>query len=113
MTLFSRGPLSGRLGNRPVGDRRTLRTSLRRWVRYIIVMDNKTPPPLTDEERAILAARHEEARASAAIEGFHFTHEDDRLFAWIDEQRLSGDERRDLIIRYSTGKLDPLPWDEK
>lgn len=62
---------------------------------------------LTEQELSAAMQRRKEARASDACEGIVLTDEEERLFDYMEEQRLSHEDCRKLISDYIDGKLSP------
>lgn len=61
----------------------------------------------TDTNKAALRRRWKEVQASMAIEGFHYTGEEEALFAYMIEQGMSEQESSRYLEDYFDGKITP------
>jgi hypothetical protein len=62
------------------------------------------PRRLTDEELAEIRRRRPGVRASLAVEGMYLTAEEEALFARMDQERLTPDERAARLTAFSREK---------
>jgi len=59
------------------------------------------PRRLTEAQIAAIRRRRPGVRASFAVEGIHFTAEDEALFEQLDRERLTPDECAERILQVS------------
>ena len=61
---------------------------------------------LTDAELAEILRRRPGVRASLACEGLYLTAEEEALFAQMDKEGLTADQRAARIVQFSRAKRD-------